>query len=47
MDELIPHILNRDIHPGRVFDRTVPLVQVAEAYRLMNDREALKVIVRP
>ena len=47
IEQLMPHILNGEIHPGRVFDRTVPLEQVAEGYRLMNDREALKVIVRP
>ena len=47
IEQLMPHILNGDIHPGRVFDRTVGLNQVAEGYRLMNDREALKVIVRP
>jgi threonine dehydrogenase-like Zn-dependent dehydrogenase len=47
MEELMPHILNGDIHPGRVFDRTVDLEDVAEGYRLMNDREALKVLVRP
>ncbi|GAB2539727.1 zinc-binding dehydrogenase [Nocardia heshunensis] len=45
--ELLPHILNGDIHPGRVFDRTVGLEDVAEGYRLMNDREALKVLIRP
>jgi threonine dehydrogenase-like Zn-dependent dehydrogenase len=47
MEQLIPHILNGGIHPGRVFDRTVGLEQVGEGYRLMNDREALKVLVRP
>ena len=47
IEQLMPHILSGEIHPGRVFDRTVPLDQVAEGYRLMNDREALKVIVRP
>ncbi|MFD9003071.1 alcohol dehydrogenase catalytic domain-containing protein [Streptomyces sp. NPDC059582] len=47
IEDLMPHILAGDIHPGRVFDRTVPLEDVAEGYRLMNDREALKVIVRP
>ncbi|OIV38652.1 IMP dehydrogenase [Mangrovactinospora gilvigrisea] len=47
IEELMPHILNGGIHPGRVFDRTVALDEVAEGYRLMNDREALKVIVRP
>ena len=45
--ELMPHILDGAIRPGRVFDRTVALEDVAEGYRLMNDREALKVIVRP
>ena len=47
MEELMPYILRGEIHPGRVFDRAVPLDQVAEGYRLMNDREALKVLVRP
>lgn len=45
--ELMPYILNGDIHPGHVFDRTVGLEDIAEGYRLMNDREALKVLVRP
>lgn len=47
IEDLVPHILSGAIHPGRVFDRTVPLKDVAEGYRLMNDREALKVAVRP
>jgi threonine dehydrogenase-like Zn-dependent dehydrogenase len=46
-DPKMPHLLDGEIHPGRVFDRTVPLDQVAEAWRLMNDREALKVLIRP
>jgi threonine dehydrogenase-like Zn-dependent dehydrogenase len=47
MEELMPHVIGGEIHPGRVFDRTVALEDVAEGYRLMNDREALKVLVRP
>lgn len=47
IEELMPHILGGEIHPGRVFDRAVPLDEVAEGYRLMNEREALKVIARP
>jgi threonine dehydrogenase-like Zn-dependent dehydrogenase len=47
MEELMPHVLGGEIHPGRVFDRTIALEDVAEGYRLMNDREALKVLVRP
>jgi hypothetical protein len=36
-----------EIHPGRVFDTTVGLEEVPDGYRLMNNREALKVLVRP
>jgi threonine dehydrogenase-like Zn-dependent dehydrogenase len=47
IDELLPDILDGEIAPGRVFDRTVGLGDVPEGYRAMNDREALKVMVRP
>ncbi len=47
MEHLMPRILDGDIHPGRVFDRTVNLEDVPEGYRLMNDRQALKVLVKP
>lgn len=47
MADLMPYILDGEIHPGRVFDRTLGLDNVAEGYRLMNDREALKVLIRP
>jgi hypothetical protein len=35
------------IEPGRVFDRTVGLDGVPDGYHAMNEREALKVMVRP
>jgi threonine dehydrogenase-like Zn-dependent dehydrogenase len=35
------------IEPGRVFDRTVGFEGVPDGYRAMNEREALKVMVRP
>jgi len=47
MHELLPDVLDARIEPGRVFDRTIPLDEVADGYRAMNDREALKVLVRP
>ncbi|MYS57159.1 alcohol dehydrogenase catalytic domain-containing protein [Streptomyces sp. SID6013] len=47
IEELMPHILDGSIRPGRVFDRTVGLEDVADGYRAMNDRQALKVLVRP
>lgn len=45
--ELLPDILEGRIHPGRVFDRVVDLDGVPRGYRDMNDRKALKVMVRP
>ena len=45
--ELLPDVMDGRIDPGRVFDRTVGLDGVPEAYRAMNDREALKVLIRP
>lgn len=47
IDELLPDILDGTIEPGRVFDRTVPLDEVPDGYRAMDEREALKVLVRP
>jgi len=40
-------VLNGVIEPGRVFDRTLGLEEIGEGYRAMNDREALKVLIRP
>jgi threonine dehydrogenase-like Zn-dependent dehydrogenase len=47
IDELLPDILDGVIEPGRVFDRTIALDDIAGGYRAMADREALKVLVRP
>ena len=47
IDELLPAVLDGTVQPGRVFDREVPLDDTAEGYRLMDEREALKVLVRP
>ena len=47
IDELLPDVMEGRIDPGRVFDRTVDLDGVPDGYRAMNDREALKVMIRP
>jgi threonine dehydrogenase-like Zn-dependent dehydrogenase len=47
IDELLPDILEGRIEPGRVFDRVVGFDEVPDGYRAMNDRESLKVMVRP
>jgi len=45
--ELMPDVLDGTVQPGRVFDRTTNLEEVADGYRAMADREALKVLIRP
>ena len=45
--ELLPDILEGKICPGRVFDRVVNLDQVPDGYRAMNQRESIKVLVKP
>ena len=35
------------IEPGRVFDLTLPLAEVAEGYRAMDERRAIKTLLRP
>ena len=44
---LINLVWNRKINPGKVFDLTLPLDQVAEGYRAMDERRAIKALLRP
>jgi len=47
LPKLIELILARKIDPGKVFDLTLPLEQVAEGYRAMDERRAIKTLLRP
>jgi threonine dehydrogenase-like Zn-dependent dehydrogenase len=47
LPELIGLIWNRQIDPGKVFDLTLPLDQVAEGYRAMDERRAIKALLWP
>ncbi|RZU16399.1 threonine dehydrogenase-like Zn-dependent dehydrogenase [Kribbella rubisoli] len=47
LPQLINLILSRQIDPGKVFDLTLPLEQAPEAYRAMDERRAIKVLLRP
>ncbi|MBM9434126.1 zinc-dependent alcohol dehydrogenase family protein [Flaviflexus equikiangi] len=47
LPELIDLIWKREINPGRVFDMTLPLEDAAEAYRAMDERRAIKVLLEP
>ena len=44
---LLDLVWNRKIDPGKVFDLVLPLEQVAEGYRAMDERRAIKVLLRP
>src|SRR5881296_3851195 len=47
LPELIDLVWKRKINPGKVFDLTLPLDQVAEGYRAMDERRAIKTLLRP
>jgi threonine dehydrogenase-like Zn-dependent dehydrogenase len=45
--ELLDDVLSGAIDPGRVFDATFPLDRVADAYQAMDERTAIKSLLRP
>ncbi len=47
LPDLLERTLSGAIDPGRVFDLTLPLDEVAEAYRAMDERRAIKVLLEP
>lgn len=47
LPELIERIWKGEIEPGKVFDLTLPLEQVAEGYRAMDARRAIKTLLIP
>ncbi len=47
LPELIDLIWNRQIEPGKVFDLELPLDQAAVGYQAMDQRDAIKVLLRP
>src|SRR4051794_16513748 len=47
LPKLINLVLSGKINPGKVFDLVLPLDQVAEGYRAMDERRAIKALLRP
>lgn len=47
LPEHIKLVLDGAINPGKVFDLTLPLDQAAEGYRAMDERRAIKALLRP
>jgi threonine dehydrogenase-like Zn-dependent dehydrogenase len=47
LPELMKLVLDSRINPGLVFDSTLPLSEVAEGYRAMDERRSVKVLLQP
>ncbi|GHK05631.1 alcohol dehydrogenase [Streptomyces sp. Y2F8-2] len=47
LPELIQLIWDREIDPGKVFDLTLPLDQAAEGFKAMDERRAIKTLLKP
>lgn len=47
LPDLIDRIWRREIDPGKVFDLTLSLDEAAEGYKAMDERRAIKVLLRP
>jgi threonine dehydrogenase-like Zn-dependent dehydrogenase len=43
---LIERVLSGRMNPGQVFDLTLPLRDVVEGYRAMDERRAIKTLLR-
>jgi threonine dehydrogenase-like Zn-dependent dehydrogenase len=46
LPKLIDLVFNGTINPGKVFDLVLPLEQVAEGYRAMDERRAIKTLLQ-
>jgi len=47
LPDLIDRVFRGTIDPGKVFDLVLPLGQVAEGYRAMDERRAIKTLLQP
>ena len=47
LPDLIDRVLTGRINPGKVFDLTLPLDEVAEGYQAMDERRAIKTLLKP
>jgi threonine dehydrogenase-like Zn-dependent dehydrogenase len=46
LPQLMDLVLTKKINPGKVFDLVLPLADVADGYRAMDERRAIKVLLR-
>ncbi|MGY4474182.1 threonine dehydrogenase-like Zn-dependent dehydrogenase [Bradyrhizobium sp. USDA 3364] len=45
LPDLMDRVLKGRIQPGKVFDLTLPIDQMAEGYRAMDERRAIKTLL--
>ena len=45
--ELLPDVLSGELDVSAIFTKTVPLADIAEGYKAMDERKAIKVLVKP
>lgn len=46
LPDLMQRVLDGKIQPGKVFDLTLPIAQVAEGYKAMDERRAIKTLLK-
>lgn len=46
LPDLMQRVLERKINPGKVFDLQIPIADVAEGYKAMDERRAIKTLLR-
>jgi len=46
LPDLMDRVLKGSIHPGKVFDLQLPIAEVAEGYKAMDERRAIKTLLR-
>jgi threonine dehydrogenase-like Zn-dependent dehydrogenase len=47
LPDLLPEVLDGTLDPSPIFTDTVRLADIASGYRAMDERRAIKVLVRP
>jgi threonine dehydrogenase-like Zn-dependent dehydrogenase len=47
LPELLPEVLAGTLDPSAVFDLQVPMAEVADAYRAMDERRSIKTLLWP
>jgi threonine dehydrogenase-like Zn-dependent dehydrogenase len=47
MPELLPDVLSGTLDVSAIFTRTIPLAEIAEGYKAMDERKEIKILIKP